>query len=296
VEDALKKRESKKWKIADSSFKLLDKFGYLKILKNFSKIYENIKDYDMKTTANYVVNSIKDNKSINENIDESISSVRKYLAIAALLAIPSFLPQDALAQNLSRVKPSQFYAYTTDVQKAIDEAALDKKLYGGYTATNVINMITRTLYVEGHAEGTDGRKAILSVILNRCGNDKNYIAAVIKEPSAFSCWRKMTDEDWNKFKYKIPTTGTLEIVKNKNNRKIWHECSKLAVQLFQEKFKSTIGNRNSYLNPKKASEKARNSWGKDMQSQKEIGNHKFGYLREHDPKYVYPGTMTPRKK
>lgn len=296
VEDALKKRESKKWKIADSSFKLLDKFGYLKILKKFSKIYENIKDYDMKTTANYVVNSIKNNTSINENIDESISSVKKYLAIAALLAIPSFLPQDALAQNLSRVKPSQFYAYTADVQKAIDEAALDKKLYGGYTASNVINMITRTLYVEGHAEGTEGRKAILSVILNRCGNDKNYIAAVIKEPSAFSCWGKMTDEDWNKFKYKIPTTGTLEIVKNKNNRKIWHECSKLAVQLFQGKFKSTIGNRNSYLNPKTASEKARNSWGKDMKSQLSIGKHKFGYLREHDPTYVYPGTMTPRKK
>lgn len=27
-----------------------------------------------------------------------------------------------------------------------------------------------------------------------------------------------------------------------------------------------------------------------------IGNHKFGYLREHDPMYVVPGTMKPAKK
>ena len=145
-------------------------------------------------------------------------------------------------------------------------------------------------------QGIKGIKAILSVILNRCGNDKHYIADVIKEPYAFSCWGKMTDEDWNKFKYKIPTTGKLEIVKNKNNRQIWHECSKLAVQLFQGKFESTIGNRNSYLNPKTASYEARTTWGKNMKSQLEIKNHKFGYLKEHDPKYVYPGTMTPRKK
>ena len=27
----------------------------------------------------------------------------------------------------------------------------------------------------------------------------------------------------------------------------------------------------------------------------QVGKHKFGYLREHDPKYVVPGTMTARK-
>ena len=27
-----------------------------------------------------------------------------------------------------------------------------------------------------------------------------------------------------------------------------------------------------------------------------IGNHKFGYLREHDPRYVVPGTMKPAKR
>lgn len=35
-EEALERRESKEWKIADSAFKLLDKFGYLGILRTFS--------------------------------------------------------------------------------------------------------------------------------------------------------------------------------------------------------------------------------------------------------------------
>ena len=33
AEEALKSRDDKDWKIADSAFKLLDKFGYLKVLR-----------------------------------------------------------------------------------------------------------------------------------------------------------------------------------------------------------------------------------------------------------------------
>ena len=123
-------------------------------------------------------------------------------------------------------------------------------------------MIARTLYNEGHAEGTDGRKAILSVIMNRAGNDKNKIADVIKRKNAFSCWQKMTDSDWRNFTYKVPSSGTLSIVGNPKNRTIWDECVSLAKQLFDGKFKSTIGNRNSYLNPDTASSVAVDGWGK----------------------------------
>lgn len=53
-------------------------------------------------------------------------------------------------------------------------------------------MLARTIYVEGHAEGQDGRKAICSVILNRSGGNRDNFPAVIKEKLAFSCWNKMT--------------------------------------------------------------------------------------------------------
>lgn len=41
-EDALTKRSSRDWKIADSAFKLLDKFGYLGILKECTTSYQEI--------------------------------------------------------------------------------------------------------------------------------------------------------------------------------------------------------------------------------------------------------------
>lgn len=42
VQDALKKRESKSWKISDATFKLIDKFGYMPILKNFEQLADVI--------------------------------------------------------------------------------------------------------------------------------------------------------------------------------------------------------------------------------------------------------------
>lgn len=66
------------------------------------------------------------------------------------------------------------------------------------------------------------------------------------------------------------------------------------MQLVDKKFKSTIGNMNSYLNKKKAKKSAVDSWGKKCT--KQIGRHHFGYLPEHDPKIVKPGTMVTWKK
>jgi len=59
-------------------------------------------------------------------------------------------------------------------------------------------------------------------------------------------------------------------------------------------FKSTIGNRNAYMNKKTAKKKALNTWGKKCDLK--VGNHNFGYLKENDPKYVVPGTYTSWKK
>lgn len=292
VEDAVRKRDSKKWKIADSAFKLMDKFGYLKILKNFSNIYSHIDKLEADDFAECIINCIKSTINLNETVDESVKNLGKYLILASFLAIPGFLSQDALAQSLSKIDPSELQVYSTSVQTSIQNACKDKKLYGGYVATDIINMVARTIYVEGRSEGSDGRKAICSVIRNRANNDKNNIAAVIKEKSAFSCWNKMTDSDWKNFTYKIPTKGSLSIVGNKDNKLVWNECVSLAIQLFEGRFESTIGNRNSYLNPKKASSSAVESWGKSLDL--EIGKHKFGYLKEHDPKYVIPGTTTPK--
>ena len=289
----MEKRESRKWKIADSSFKLMDKFGYLKILKNFAKITEKMDMCDADSVSDSVIRSVKTSMNIKETIDESIKNLGKYLIFASFLYIPGILPMEALAQSFSKIDKTELNMYTPAVQTAIQSVCKDQTKYGKYTAADIVNMITRTIYVEGHSEGTKGRKAILSVILNRSGGNVSDIPAVIREKSAFSCWKKMKSSDWDNFIYKIPTTGPLSVVGNKKNREIWSECVDLALQLFNGQFKSTIGNRNSYLNPKKARVDAVNTWGRKMDLR--IENHMFGYLREHDPKFVIPGTMEPRK-
>ena len=38
MEEALKFRSSRKWKIADAAFKLFDKYGYMAILKEFTQL------------------------------------------------------------------------------------------------------------------------------------------------------------------------------------------------------------------------------------------------------------------
>lgn len=228
MEDALKKRESRKWKIADSSFKLMDKFGYLKILKSFSKINEHIDEYEADDVADCVISSVGGSINVNETIDESLKNLGKFLVMAALMVIPGILGAEALAKGLQKVPQSELNIYSKQVQDKIKAASSDKNTYGGYTAVELINMIARTIYVEGHAEDSIGRKAICSVILNRSGGEKKYIADVIKEGSAFSCWAKMTKSDWNNFTYRVPNKGTLSIVGNPGNTKIWKESVDLA--------------------------------------------------------------------
>lgn len=118
-EDAIIFRNSNEWKIADSAFKLLDKFGYLRILRTISKCSEELElgNITIDTIANTVISVINDNLKSNENlnemdsclmedncgnIDEGVKDIAKYTVIASLLAIPNIIPQDALARDLSK--------------------------------------------------------------------------------------------------------------------------------------------------------------------------------------------------
>lgn len=107
VEDALAKRKSMKWKIADSSFKLMDKFGYLGILKSFQKIADNL-DGDMDLVADGVIRSVKNRIDVNETIDESVGKIGALIMIASLLALPGFVTVDAIASGLRKIRSGNF--------------------------------------------------------------------------------------------------------------------------------------------------------------------------------------------
>ena len=288
AEDAFRKRESRKWKIADSSFKLLDKFGYLKILKKFSKILESSEDGDLDAISDAVVRSVRSSMNLNETVDESVKGMGMYFILASILALPGIIPQKALADNLSKVGKTQLRIQSPKVQDAIKDSAKDKRKFGRHTVSDIVNMAARTLYAEARGEGTNGLNAVASVILNRSAGNPEDMVSVIKEKQAFSCWNGTDESFWRSYVYTVPNGA----VQNPEDRRVWNDCVRIATELVEGKFKSTIGRRNSYLNPKTASSKAVSSWGKKLDL--EVGKHKFGYLPEHDPKYVLPGTMTPR--
>lgn len=72
VEQALKFRNSKKWKIADASFKLMDKFGYLAILREYKKCVDLIETSGQELAT-----------EISENV---ISTVKKFISNPEKLA------------------------------------------------------------------------------------------------------------------------------------------------------------------------------------------------------------------
>lgn len=225
----------------------------------------------------------------------------KISTIAAMMAIGSFLPQNALAKELVRAKKEAavtrqaFRANSPIVKQARIKAASDDSMVGSMHKTNVINAVAMVLWKEarGKKEGAAGREAVASVILNRSGNDPAYIIDVIKEQSAFTCMKKDYKGGWTDKTYDYFTPTPNEF-KNAENVEIWKNCTDIALKLVNKKFTSTIGNCNSYLNKDTADQKAVDSWGKKCTLK--IGSHHFGYLPEHDPKYVKPGTMISWKK
>lgn len=126
VEDALRKRQSRKWKIADSSFKLMDKFGYLKILKSFSRIQENIDRYEADDVADCVTGCVGSSINVNESVGQSVRNLGKYMLLASILAIPGLVSQNALAKGLKKVDQKEMNIYSKQVQDAIKGVCSDK--------------------------------------------------------------------------------------------------------------------------------------------------------------------------
>lgn len=225
----------------------------------------------------------------------------KISTIAAMMAVGSFMPQHALAKELARAKKEAavtrqaFTANSPIVKQARIKASADNSMVGNMHKTNVINAVAMVLWHEarGKKEGVAGRKAVASVILNRSGNDPTCIIDVIKEKNAFSCIKSKYKGGWTDktYQYFTPTTNEFN---NAENVEIWKNCTDIALKLVNKEFTSTIGKRNAYLNKDTADQKAVDSWGEKCTMK--IGSHYFGYLAEHDPKYVKPGTMTSWKK
>jgi len=226
---------------------------------------------------------LKEDDSVEEGMGQKLAS----MGIAALLAIPGLFGAQQIEKSLRQVPPQKMNIKSKEVQDALKDAGGGARK-GDLLPFQIVNLIARTLYAEGRGEGTEGLKAIMSVIMNRTGNDPKFVKDVLSEKNAFSCWNGVSD--WDDVRYIIPKG----VVSNPRDKAVWDECLRIAKEFYDGNFKSTIGNRNSYMNKSTADRGNVSGWGSKMDLK--VGKHHFGYLREHDPKYVVPGTMKPRPK
>ena len=313
-EEALKRREDRKQHVVDAAFKFLEKFGYIQILKDVIAVYdkfqngEKVEDSQLVDT---ILQSVKDNMSLKhlqdsedqafaqrlqeaKCLDEGIGNLVKVSAIAAMMAIPNLLQAAPLTKELSKAKQvnKALSVNSPETKQAITKAAIDNKMIGQMSEINVVNAVAKVLWKEARGEGEEGIKAVASVILNRTGNDPTYIIDVIKMKKQFSCLNGYIG-GWTDKTYKWYNPDVKEL-KNSSSNATWEFCKKIAQQLVSKQFKSTIGNRNVYANDNLDDQSNLDSWGKKCDLK--VRNHRFGYLKEYDPKIVKPGTMTSWKK
>lgn len=208
-EDALTKRTSREWKVADSAFKLLDKFGYLGILRECTRAWEKIQNGEcsVEQTIPGLIQAISNNvtsnplvqnvdKELFENLqDESmVSSLATILTIASMIAIPGVTNARTLERELKNIPRQSFNIRNPAVTDAVNKSAKEKKEYGGWSYSNLTNLIATLAYNEGMIDyikpNAKGRKyddrvlqAIIWTVINRAGGDVNKFAEKILEPS-----------------------------------------------------------------------------------------------------------------
>lgn len=207
-----------------------------------------------------------------EMTDESLGAMITLGTLLWLLCAPGSVKADDVKRELKKVDKTELNA------SAIIDAAnkANSTTYGGYSAINATNILSRTIFMEARSEGKEGMDAVASVIYNRAGGNKEKFVEVCFKKAQFSCWNGVSDDKKSAISYKIiiPKSTT---VKGKD-RDAWIYCQQLAGKLLSGKFTTTIGNRNSYYNPSKVTP----SWSSSLSSTKTIGHHKFGYLSEWD--------------
>lgn len=287
-EEALKYRKSREWHLSDATFKLLDKFGYLGILKGFTECYQLFVQEEPEvdiSIAERVISLVKDKigneKTLadaedDEQIDEGAKEVLTMMTLVSMLAIKGILPAATLERNLREVPRTEMRASSKAFKAAIAKSTVGQKV-NGLNQTNLVNALARTIFAEAKSEGPEGQSAVASVIWNRAGGKSKNMISVISKPLHFSCWNAYKG-GWTDANYTLhipPDARDTE-----ENKQIWKNCVQLATKLATEEFTSTIGNRNSYMNMKKADKKNIDSWGKQLDLT--IKNQKYGYLRNND--------------
>lgn len=260
---------------------------------------ENMSDIEAYKKSSYEYDRTK--------LEESIGSKLKAAALAGMTMAAGLAPMSIDAAPAAKNnKPTVIqqavsgkYKHLIDMAFQSELNQLKDKKIGNFSATNVVNILAWTLYGEANNQSLKGKNGVASVILNRAGGLPEKMITVVFNPDQFSMWNP-SDKVAIKHNLKIATSDSDYTYKNpkpaesnKNEAISWLDCVDIAIQLVTGKFKSTIGNRNSYLNFELTKKKYPNSralknpdgtpgWYYQMTNKLVIDDHTFGYLPEND--------------
>lgn len=221
------------------------------------------------------------------NLDEGLKEITLASLFAMLMAIPGVIEAAELEKDINGLHKR------ADIIRALDvyDESVSKNI-SGYSFTQAVDILARTLYTEAADQGYDGKLAIMSVIWNRAGGDINNIIPVVLKPRQFHGWNKAKPNMHvgkycpENYGYWIPSTildrgpkDEKPIDKSKISYpalKAWNECKEIAADvLMNENFKSTIGNCNIIINPAKDNSDFLKKWL--PRAKFTVRSHKFAY-------------------
>lgn len=300
-EEALKMRADEKWHQTDAAFKLLDKFGYVSILKKYCEFDDYAKetgsiDFDQACSA--IIGAVRENFASNASLNDSekqfftevdaelnedIVSTTRLMALAAALAIPGLIPQNALAKEMKSIPRQELRCNSKAMNDTLQKVAIEKQKFGDLSFVNMTNLLATIAYNEAmvdYIKFNDPKcfTAILNVIDNRGGGDPSKFASVISAKSQFYS-AKHVKGGYKDSTYKM-YDPRMEGVLSKKMAEAWSLANEQAVQLLKKTLPNVIGNRNMIANKSIDNPDAWNAWGKDADLT--IGRHTFGYDRSQD--------------
>lgn len=311
-EEALKNRVDRKWKIADSSFKLFDKYGYTAIMKqliedykllaNSSDVDQEVVDDILTTVKNYINNADKlsEQEIYNEaeQIDEGTKELVASAALAFSLLCPGLLPGKTMNYAKDLNKDSVEFKQRQDYfDKAFIGIDLNTK-FGDFTFFQAANILAATYFGEGRGEIKMGAlEPIIDTTVNRAEHDVSKVPLVCiakretSEYFQYSFWNKNTNAlaQIKKGIVVIPAV----VKDNKIEENAWDVCLRRAVEVLTKKYKVTNKDINSYYVTKM---KKPPSWSKTMTKSFTQGSHTFGYVKSNDPTYTDMTTLKPKVK
>ena len=287
AEEAIKKRADRRWHIADSAFKLLDKFGYTAVCKECQRIEDG--NLAAEEAASAILDSVAKNLAKNTELSEDERTVfstgtldegfGSALRAAALAGMTMAAGLAGAAQ-----KPISHTAAKPAVMRTVKEPS-----YAGLSRSNMTNLLATIAYNEAMLDWIKDRNddkliAILNVVDNRAGKDPNKYASVISKDNQFFSAKHVkggyTDKTYKTYDPNDEAKaegGRL----SPRQKECWAMSQKYAQDMLDKKLPSKIGNRNMIANKKKDNAASYKAWGKNCDL--EIGDHAFGYDPAHDP-------------